>query len=146
MIHFWKKKIANTRNSVTNEASLQGNIFIQTRQEYYTKKQKKKKKFNCVFSPQRVSWNNINYKGWPVNSPISPAIVCWSAINLSPETHWALTLTSVNPKLRIPSYMYELHVGSISEKSTMQMYYNKMHTKMLHHWKHAFTLYLYVST
>ena len=25
--------------------------------------------------------------------------------------------------------MYELHVGSISEKSTMQMYYNKMHTK-----------------
>ena len=42
--------------------------------------------------------------------------------------------------------MYELHVGSISEKSTMQMYYNKMHTKMLHHWKHAFTLYLYVST
>ena len=44
MIHFWKKKIANTRNSVTNEASLQGNIFIQTRQEYYTKKQKKKKK------------------------------------------------------------------------------------------------------
>ena len=127
---FEKKKIANTRNSVTNEASLQGNIFIQTRQEYYTKKQKKKKKkFNCVFSPQRVLWNNINYKGWPVNSPISPAIVCWSAINLSPETHWALTLTSVNPKLRIPSYMYELHVGSISEKSTMQMYYNKMHTK-----------------
>ena len=109
-------------------------------------KSKKKKKFNCVFSPQRVLWNNINYKGWPVNSPISPAIVCWSAINLSPETHWALTLTSVNPKLRIPSYMYELHVGSISEKSTMQMYYNKMHTKMLHHWKHAFTLYLYVST
>ena len=53
MIHFWKKKIANTRNSVTNEASLQGNIFIQTRQEYYTKKQKKKKKNSTVFSPHR---------------------------------------------------------------------------------------------
>ena len=48
---FEKKKIANTRNSVTNEASLQGNIFIQTRQEYYTKKQKKKKKIQLCFLP-----------------------------------------------------------------------------------------------
>ena len=51
-----KKKSAN--NSVTNETLLQGNVFIQTRQEHYAKKQKKK--INCVFSPQRVLQNN-NY-------------------------------------------------------------------------------------
>ena len=36
----FEKKIEN--NSVTNEALLQGNIFIPTGQEYYTKKPKKK--------------------------------------------------------------------------------------------------------
>ena len=51
----FEKKIEN--NSVTNEALLQGNIFIPTRQEYNTKKQKKKIK--CVFYPQRVLQNNI---------------------------------------------------------------------------------------
>ena len=122
----FEKKIEN--NSVTNEALLQGNIFIPTRQEYNTKEQKKKK--STVFSTHRECCRIIlNNKSWPINSPISPAIVCSPAVILSPETQRALTLTRVNPKLRIPCYMYDLHVGSISEKSTIHMYYNKIHTK-----------------
>ena len=48
----FEKKIEN--NSVTNEALLQGNIFIPARQEYNTKKQKKKNQL-CFLPTESVA-------------------------------------------------------------------------------------------